>query len=427
MKKTTLPIIIFLGLFLSQACKKSGSPSNSGAKGTLSGSITSSSSQSVSGASIIVFNANTNLPVGNVSTSSNGSYTIQLDSGSYYVKVYAQGYQSIPLPGLSAVPFTVAANNTTTISYQMNVMQVTNAGLISGKVVSSSGSPLSGVLVVAHSGAAGYSSVSDNNGNYTIYNVPANSYSVQGFIATYNSDSVGVSVITGSTPVNANLHLTAGAPGAVTGMVTFLATANKEVDVSLINPYTRESIPGLSTMTAGGSYTLSNVPNGNYIARATFRNDTLVMDPDWILKNGQPTVVVAGSSATRNFSVTGSVLLNSPSNAPATTVPLKISGTTPTFTWTAYPSTSDYAVEVSDENGNIIWGGFNGSGASITRNVTVPSSQTSIVYNSDNSAKQPLQAGHYYRWRIYACKNVTGTPSWKLISVSEDQMGLIMP
>ena len=427
MKNTHLVIIIVVCLFLSQACKKSSSSPNTSSKGTLSGAITSTSSQSVSGASIIVFNANTNLPVGTISTGANGSYTIQLDSGSYYIKIYAQGYQSIPLQGFSAVPFTVVADNTTTINYQMNTLQVTNAGLISGHSTSGSGSPLAGVLVVAHSGSAGYSSVTDNNGNYTIYNVPAGSYSVQGFIASYNSDSVNATVSSGSTPATANLTLSSGALGAVTGMITYLATTNKDVDVSIINPYTRESIPGLTTMTNGGSYTLYNVPNGNYIARATYRNDTLVMDPDWILKNGEPTVAVAGASATRNFSVTGSVLLGSPTNSPSSTIPTKISGTTPTFTWAAYPSTSDYAVEVSDENGNVIWGGFTGSGAAITRNVTVPSSQTSIVYNSDNSATQPLQAGHYYRWRIYACKNVTGTPSWKLISTSEDQMGLIMP
>jgi len=427
MKNTIVPIIIFLGVFLSQACKKSDSSPNAGSKGTLSGSVTGSSSQSVSGASIIVFNANTNLPVGAITTGTNGNYTIQLDSGSYYVKVYAQGYQSIPVRGFSAVPFSVKASNTTTLDYQMNTMQVANAGLISGKALSSSGSPMPGVLVVAHSGASGYSSVTDNNGAYTIYNVPAGSYSVKGYIAAYNSDSVSATVASGNTPASANLSLTSGASGAVTGNITFLATTNKDVDVSLINPYTNESIPGLTTMTVGGSYTLLNVPSGSYIGRATFRNDTLVMDPDWILKNGQPTVTVAGSSVSLNFSVTGSVLLSSPTNAPSSTVPVKISGTTPTFTWTAYPSTSDYAVEVDDENGNVIWGGFSGSGATITRNVTAPSSQTSIVYNSDNSAKQPLQSGHFYRWRIYACKNVVGAPSWKLISVSEDQMGLIMP
>ena len=308
----------------------------------------------------------------------------------------------------------------------MNAMQVANAGIVTGKTVTGSGSPVAGVLVVAHAGSAGYSTVSDNNGNFTIYNVPAGSYYVQGFIASYNSDSVSATV-TASSSVTANLSLASGASGAVTGNITYLATTNKDVDVSIINPYTRESIPGLTTMTSGGSYTLSNVPNGNYIARATYRNDTLVMDPDWILKNGEPTVTVASASATRNFSVTGSVLLSSPTNDPSSTVPVKVSGTTPTFSWAAYPSTSDYAVEVSDENGNVIWGGFTGSGAAIVRNVTVPASQTTIVYNSDNSAKQPLQAGHFYRWRIYACKNVTGTPSWKLISVSEDQMGLIMP
>jgi hypothetical protein len=426
MKRLPVLFAILVTLYLFQACKKNGSPSQNNNKGVLSGSITGPGSQSVSGASIIVFNANTNLPVVTSTTGANGSYSIQLDPGSYYIKVYAQGYESVPMPGLTPVPFTITISVTTTINYQMNALAVGGAGLISGKVVTSAGGPIPGVLVVAHSGANGYSSVSDNNGNYVIYNVPTNNYSVQGFIAAYTSDSLAVAVASVNTPVTANLTLTSGAAGSVTGSVTFLATANKEVDVSIVNPYTKESIPGLSTMTVGGSYSMSNVPSGNYIARASFKNDTIVMDPDWILKNGQPAVTVAGAPVTRNFSVTGSVILDSPTNAPSSTTPQLNAGSTPTLTWTAYPSASDYAIEVSDEEGNVIWGGFSGSGSAITRNVTVPASQTTVQYNFDGKG-EPLQTGHYYRWRIYACKNVTGTPSWKLISVSEDQMGLIMP
>ncbi|GAC1423931.1 MAG: hypothetical protein NVS1B13_08970 [Flavisolibacter sp.] len=309
----------------------------------------------------------------------------------------------------------------------MNNISATNIGMISGKVNSSTGIALPGVLVVAHSGSNGYSSISDNNGNYTIFNVPANSYNVKGFNASYNSDSINVNVVSTVNSSGSNVTLSPGASGSVTGTVTFLATANKDVDVSLINPFTKETIPGLSTMTSAGSYTIYNVPNGDYIARASFRNDTIVMDPDWLLKNGQPTVTVSGVAATRNFSVTNSVILSDPTNSPSSTVPLKISGTSPTFTWGPYPSTNDYVIEVSDKNGNVIWGGFSGSGTATTRNFTIPSSQTNIVYNSNNTATQPLQAGNVYRWRIFACKNVTGSPSWKLISVSEDQMGLIIP
>lgn len=425
MKKLIVPMTLFLGLCITHACKKD-SNSSSDPKGTLSGSISNSNSATVSGATVIVFNANTNLPVASLSTDSNGSYSIQLAPGSYYVKIYAQGYQSIPLPGLTAVPLQVNANSTTAANFQMNNLTVANAGLISGKVATSSGSAVSGVLVVAHWGSNGYSSVSDDKGNYTIYNVPAGNYTVEGYIAAYNSDSVNTTVVSGSNPASANLTLTAGAPGSVSGMVTFLATANKEVDISIINPYTKESIPGLTTTTVHQTYSLSNVPNGYYIARASYKNDAIVMDPDWILKNGQPTVTVSNSAATVDFSVTGSVLLNSPTNDPSSTAPFKISGTSATFTWTAYPSTSDYAVEVDDENGNVIWGGFSGSGSAITRNVTVPASQTSIQYNSDGKG-QALQAGHYYRWKIYACKNTVDVPSWKLISASEDQMGLIIP
>jgi hypothetical protein len=428
MKKILSGITVFFIVLLIHSCKKSSdAAAPPPTKGTLSGTVSSSNSQPINGAQIIIFSANTNAPIATITTSANGSYTAQLDSGSYYMKIYAQGYESIPLPGQVALPVSVIVNNTTTTNYQMNTLLLTNIGLISGKVVSSTGTALPGVLIVAHSGSTGYSSVSDNNGNYTIYNMPVNNYSVQGFMAKYNSDSIAVNVINNANTTGSNLTLAAGASGSVTGMITFLSTANKDVDVSIVNPYTKETIPGLTTMTTGGSYTISNVPNGYYLARASYRNDTIVMDPDWILKNGQPYLTVSNTAATRNFSVTNSVNLSSPTNVPSTTFPMKISTTTPTLSWSAYPSTNDYAVEVDDENGNVIWGGFSGSGATVSRNVTVPSSQTSIIFNSDNKATQSLQPGHYYRWRVYACKNVTGVPSWKLISVSEDQMGLITP
>lgn len=427
MKKLSLFFLAFSFMVLFQQCRKNNdAAAATSSKGTVSGSITGSSSQSISGAQVIVFNANTNVPVTTVATSSNGNYSIQLDTGNYYLRIYAQGYQSIPLRGMSAIPFTILANNTLTNNYQMNSLAGANVGLISGKVTSG-GNPVPGVLVVAHAGAAGYSSISDNSGNYTIYNLPASNYAVAGHMANYRSDSITVAVAGSVNSTGSNITLTSGVSGAVSGTITFLATANKEVDVSLINPYTKEAIPGLSTVTTGGSYSISKVPDGNYIARASYKNDSIVMDPDWILKNGQPAVTVSGTTASRNFSVTDAVLLLSPTNSPASTAPLKISGTTPAFSWAAYPSTSDYVIEVSDENGNVIWGGFSGSGATITKNFTMPASQTSITYNSNNMATQPLQAGHVYRWKIYASKNTSGTPSWKLISCSEEQMGLMIP
>ena len=80
-------------------------------------------------------------------------------------------------------------------------------------------------------------------------------------------------------------------------------------------------------------------------------------------------------------------------------------------------------IEVSDSKGVVIWGGFSTDWT--IKNITIPSSQTSIVYNSDGLATVSLEAGKVYRWRIYASKDAGGGATWNLISSSEDQMGLI--
>jgi hypothetical protein len=425
--KTRIILFLFLSLAVFfQFCKKSDTTTPT--TGNVAGTITDAGTGSdLANARLIVFNANTNSPSGNsVVTGSDGKYIFTLAPGSYYLKIYRQGYLNIPALG-SAVPFTITPGSTLTNNYSMYASTVTNAGWISGKVTSS-GNAVANVLVVAvnsSNSAIFSSSISDGSGNYTIFNLPAGTYNVQGWIAGYNSSATtGVITTTNTETANVNLTLTAGASGVVTGTVTFLATANKEVDVELINPYTKETIPGLSAMTSSYNYTISNVPNGTYISTASFQNDGVVMDPDWIAKNGIPMVTVNNNSAIRNFSVTGAVALISPTNAMASTVPLATSAT-PTFSWTAYPSTSDYVIEVMNSSGTVIWGGFS-SNFTVKNTPYIPSSQTSILFNSDGTATQTLHIGNVYRWRVYASKNSVTVPPFTLISVSEDQQGLIV-
>ena len=106
--------------------------------------------------------------------------------------------------------------------------------------------------------------------------------------------------------------------------------------------------------------------------------------------------------------------------------PLAVTSTTPTFSWEAYSSTDNYVIEVSDINGNVIWGGFNNTGTVTVMNFPIPKITTSIAYNSNGTATQPLKSGQIYRWRIFASKSDISDPrGWKLISVSEEQQGLI--
>jgi hypothetical protein len=422
MRNANLMMLAFT-LLVAWGCNKEDEPV--AVTGVVNGIVTDANTDvALEGVRIIVFESNSNSPVKSLATGADGAYSAELQAGSYYLKLYRNGYNQVPPKGMSPVPFSVAVGAEVAKPYEMSPSAVLNGGVISGKVTDG-GAGVAGVLVVSEaSNGTAYSAVTDAAGDYYIYNLPADSYTVKGWVSGYSSEQATASVAA-STETKQNLQLTKGASGAVTGSLSFLASNATEVDVTLVHPGTGEAIPGLVTKTSQ-NYTILNVPAGTYIARATFQNDERVVDPDWIIKNGEPVVTVASGSVTRDFSLTGSVKLTNPTNLAQTTEPFVVTTATPTFSWAAYSSTSDYVVEVSDANGNVIWGGFGEDLIGPVKKVTVPSSQTSVVFNFDNSATSALLPGKVYRWKVYASKDDSKEATgWKLISSSEDQMGLI--
>ena len=420
MRKTNLIILAFI-LFVVYGCKDDEQEVTTG---TVTGTVIDANTDvGLEGVRIILFESNSNSPITSLTTDAEGKYKVEAIAGSYYLKLYHNGYNQVPPKGMSPVPFTVSVGNELSQPYEMSPSEVRNGGYIKGKV-SEGATPIAGVLVVAEQNGQGYSAITDAAGEYFIYNLAEGSYSLKGWIAGYSSEQQTVSVAA-STETIQDLKLTTGATGAVTGSITFLASSAKEVDITLVHPATREPIPGLMTKTSQ-NYTILNVPSGTYIARATFQNDERVVDPDWIIKNGEPEVTVSNGSVSRDFSLTGAVILNTPTNLPTTTEPVVVNSTTPELSWTPYSSTSDYVVEVSDANGNVIWGGFRDGLVGPEKKFSVPSSQTKVTFNADLSATEELVPGKVYRWRVYASKNDTKEiTGWKLISVSEDQVGLI--
>lgn len=431
-------MVLLLGVVgLLQACGGGGG-SSPPPPGILSGTVTSGSpAAALAGVSVIVFNASTNAPAAaSVQTDAAGKYSFSLPAGSYYLKFSKQGYDPIPASTLlTPVPVTVTSGVTTPSNALMTASVPGNIGWITGKV-SNGTAGMAGVLVAAEATGVAYTSFTDSNGNYTIYNVPAAAYTMKAYFKGSSFTSPAATVANGAAST-ANLSVVAGAAAIVPVTFNLIAqtgvTTPAQMVVSLVHPVTRETIPGQSlsqSFASSMSFSFSGVANGNYFVRATYANDTIVVDPDYIVKFGEPSVTVAGGTPTPNqvqITATGAVGLTSPTNALSSAVPAQVTGTTPTFTWAAYPSTSDYVIEVMDAaTGTVVWGGFTNMGsAAPTKNIVLPSSQTSVGYNSDGLATAPLVMGKTYRWRIYASKNDTTPLGWRLISMSEDQMGLI--
>jgi hypothetical protein len=394
--------------------------------GIITGKITDQSNNSaLKDARILVYNANNNAPTGAVAVSDvNGNYKFTLDPGNYYFKISRQGFQPVPLTDAGILPFAINKGDSTTKDYQLTALNnAASLGFISGKVIAG-GNGLGGALVVAENGTEGYSAVSGGDGSYVIFNVPAGNWKTNGWKQNYNGTEKQVSVTSGQEATNQDITMTEGGTGSVSGKITFLSTGNIEVDVSLVHPVTKETIPGLGAQTVGALYQISGVPKGTYFGRASYVNDTKVMDPDWILKFGQPGISVNGNAATLDFSVTGALSLASPTNDLNSVKPVDVSAN-PTFTWVTYSSANGYVIEVVNSRGQVVWGGITGTGNSAVRNVYVPKTTLSVNYNFDNKATETLKPGEIYRWRVYASKDENTTLGWKLITASEEQVGLI--
>jgi hypothetical protein len=438
MKNNHFFAVISLSLvFLMTACG-GGTSAPPPPPGVLSGTVTSGNpATALPGVSVLVFDAGTNAPAAaSVLTDASGKYSYSLTAGSYYVKLYKQGYDPVPASTLlTSVPVTVSSGATSTNNVLMTASAQTNVGWITGKV-SNGSAGMPGVLVAAEISGVAYTSFTDSSGNYAIYNVPAAIYTVKAYLKGYSFTS-SAATVTANTATTANLSVAVNATATVPVTFNLIAqtgvTKPAQMVVSLVHPLTRETIPGLSlsqSFANSMSYSFSGVADGDYFVRATYANDTIVVDPDYIVKFGEPSVTVTSAMPNPNpvqITATGAVGLTSPTNALSSTVPVQVTGTTPTFTWAAYSSTTDYVIEVMDAaTGTVIWGGFSGTGAATMKNIVIPSSQTSIAYNSDSLASALLVVGKTYRWRIYASKDDNNSATgWSLISMSEDQMGLI--
>lgn len=392
--------------------------------GVLQGTVTDlQGGQPVAGARVLIAVAATNSPLGAITTGTDGVYAVELTPDAYTVKLSCQGFDPVPPDGIDPLPVTVRAGETTSHSLEMAKALETNTGAIGGRVTKE-GAGVAGILVAAESETVGYSTLTDGLGYYWIYNVPTDSFRVKaqriGMVSSARPVFVQPAVIIG----DVDLSVSEAGMGAVEGHVSFLATTNAEVEITLLNPLSGDPIPGLTSATLGQNFLIRSVPPGRYLARASYRNDGKVMDPDWIVKNGYPYVNVGIDTVARDFSVTGAVELVSPTNESVSIYPVEVRGTRPVFSWVPYSSADNYVIEVTDQSGRVLWGGFEDGWRS--RRVVIPKTSTSVLYDADSTAKEPLQVGRVYRWRIYASKDdIREATGWKLVSVSEEQRGII--
>ncbi|HPH03290.1 MAG TPA: hypothetical protein PK297_10080 [Spirochaetota bacterium] len=289
------------------------------------------------------------------------------------------------------------------------------------------------VATLTNNATVGYQSVTGPDGSFVIFNLPYGSYSLKAIKKGHLCNANPVVTITASAKTgNATIPVASATGATMRGALSINTTAGvvlpAYMDVTLLDPATMLPIPGLSVKALQASnwaYTMTGIPAGTYKAWATFGNDNLVMDPDWVRKNpGILDVTLTNlQEITKNFNTTPSFVTITPSNPLTNLEPASVTNLTPTFQW-KQPSTASSAnylvIEVRDADGATIWGGFVGNTLSPTNGLQIPKGDGTIVYNSDGKAVRTLEVGKTYQWKMYAVNSKDNI----LLSVSEDQQGL---
>jgi hypothetical protein len=355
-------------------------------------------------------------------------------STQFTLRSAAQNYQAFPSGVRVALPIDVVdpmqeerryvVENALT-EIDLIPLEAADRSTISGSIVALDGASdetIAGVLVVATGVDGAFSGISDKAGNFTIFNVPAGDYTLQGYAVDVQIESDDVTVTSdplegvelaqldgGTTTVSGTVQIVNATGEALTSVIlvvedTFDAMmARGEVPRGLRAP--RTGPPDVS-----GAFSITGVPVGQYIVLAAYENDGLVRDPDTNIAGtdfvsievmaDQGELMIAES-----FKVTEALGTVSPGAEEPEAVT-----ESPLLTWVDDSSEAWYDVRVFDALGNEVW----------TALMLPP------VTGSDNASVQyegPLDPGMYYQFRVTAWRQ-PGMGDAAPISTTEDLRGV---
>ena len=278
-------------------------------------------------------------------------------------------------------------------------------GTISGRVLAEHPG---GTLVVA----GGVTGLADMEGDYAVFNVPAGTQSVEGYLPGVNLESESVEVAANEEVSDVDLDLVSDATATVSGNVQIVnAPGGSETSVILVVESTfdesmarGEAPPGLRAGNVSGAWSIENVPNGRYVVLAAFENDDLVRDPDTSIGGTEIVhIEVMGASMplSQGFKVTGALAVESPGATEPETVTMPFD-----LSWEDDSSEDSYDLTVFDALGAVTWEQSGIAGPRGGAPVVVP------------YMGPPLVPGMFYQFRAVSIKD--GVP----ISATEDLKGV---
>jgi hypothetical protein len=387
----------------------------------------------LSNARVTVIDGATGESIDLLATDGNGRVSKTYNTGALQLRVNKQNYAPSPPPGIPPLPVQIVGNQTTSVTVSIYALPAAERGMISGQVGNNQGQPASGALIVATAGdSTVLSTTADADGGYVLHNVPTGSATLNVFLGGYNFDPTGPVTVTADANTDQNIEAVGIASGEISGHVSFTSISGDIIDITLLHPTTRDTLPNLRVLTDGGaSYLMRDVPYGEFEIIASLENDGFVLDPDLSVTQGIPMVLISELApviANQDFKVTGSIELTNPASIIDASVPEL--GDIPTFTWakaSSYASANYYVVEIVDESGDTVWGGFDSPANNFAPLVTVPQDNNpSAGYNFDGTAKlASLEPGRYYQLRVYAAVvDTSESKGYRLLSAGETLDGI---
>jgi hypothetical protein len=225
-------------------------------------------------------------------------------------------------------------------------------------------------------------------------------------------------VVAGTDNTGVHLAKSATAPATLASKVQLVAGSGSTSVVLAVKATFNatlargEVVPGLRAPESGiapnlkGNFTISGIPDGDYMVLAGFENDGEVRDPDPGLGGTtlQSISVRDGAIALPpdSFKVTTAVTIVAPG---AGETPEEVATSTPTFQWDTYSNADFYDLELIDSLGQVIW--------------TKPGvTATQATYDGATA----LEDGRLYQWRATAYRTSSG--SSLPTSLTEDLKGV---
>lgn len=354
------------------------------------------------------------------------------------LRVSAAGYVTFATPPRQALPVGldggteekdafVVNNAITDVGLDPLGVDATTLGTISGTTTAGA------LVVVVDANGTTLTAIADASGNFTVFNVAPGDAAVDAYIQGQNTEAKTVTVAADDVVDTGELVSTTDGLGTVSGQINFVAGGAAPTNVILVVESTYfedsdkvmvggETPPGLRADVTANSWTITDVPPGDYAVLAAYENDDNVRDPDqnqagtdiWHI-----TVTPGGTISAIDFKVTDAVPLGALGTAGPSgfdtfnALPIQIG-------WSTYSGANEgYVVRIYDTNGTQV------------HQVHLTGMQT-MTYSWDGSydGGGSIVEGGVYQVRIIAVAGVTVSATYpdglKYLSTSEDLKGVFL-